>query len=152
MHLTRCSGWCRVADLVLQLDEPSLPAVWPVGCPPPRATGGLRAVDPQVAAAGLRDVLAAAGERRTAVHCCAPDLNSALLRGTGARALAVDTTLLGPRGWESVAATVESGVALWAGVLPTDGAATSVSSTVGALVDRWREVGLPVRRPRRRRR
>ena len=144
VHLDEVQRLVPGADLVLQLDEPSLPAVLAGRLPTASGYGRLRAVDPQVAAAGLRDVLAAAGERRTAIHCCAPDLNWPLLRGTGARALAVDTTLLGPRGWESVAATVESGVALWAGVLPTDGAATSVSSTVGALVDRWREVGLPV--------
>jgi hypothetical protein len=144
VHLDEVQRLVPGADLVLQLDEPGLPAVLAGRLPTASGYGRLRAIDPQVAAAGLRDVLAAAGERRTAIHCCAPDLNWPLLRGTGASALAVDTTLLGPRGWESVAATVESGVALWAGVLPTDGAATSVSSTVGALDDRWREVGLPV--------
>jgi hypothetical protein len=129
---------------VLQVDEPSLPAVLSGRLPTASGYGTLRAVDPQVAAAGLRDVLAAAGERRTAVHCCAADLNWPLLRGTGTTALSVDTTLLGPRGWESAAATLESGVALWAGMLPTDGSTTSVPATVDALVGRWREVGLPL--------
>jgi hypothetical protein len=143
-HLAEVQRLVPGAELVLQLDEPGLPAVLAGRLPTASGYGVLRAVDPQVAAAGLRDVLAAAGERRTAIHCCAPDLNWPLLRGTGARALAVDTTLLGARGWESVAVTVESGVALWAGALPTDGSPTSVSATVDALVDRWREVGLPL--------
>ena len=139
VHLARSSAWCPAPRLVLQLDEPGLPAVLAGRLPTASGYGMLRAVDPQVAAAGLRDVLAAADGRRTAIHCCAPDLNWPLLRGTGASALAVDTTLLGPRGWESAAATVESGVALWAGVLPTDGSRDAVcpassarSSTAGA--------------------
>ena len=144
VHLGEVQRLVPGARLVLQLDEPGLPAVLAGRLPTASGYGMLRAVDPQVAAAGLRDVLAAADGRRTAIHCCARDLNWPLLRGTGASALAVDTTLLGPRGWESAAATVESGVALWAGVLPTDGSQTSVSGVHGPLVDRWREVGLPV--------
>jgi hypothetical protein len=144
VHLAEVQRLVPGAELVLQLDEPGLPAVLAGRLPTASGYGTLRAVDPQVAAAGLRDVLAAADGRRTAIHCCAPDLNWPLLRGTGASALAVDTTLMGPRGWESAAATVESGVALWAGVLPTDGSETSVSGVLGPLVDRWREVGLPV--------
>jgi hypothetical protein len=144
VHLAEVQRLVPGAELVLQLDEPGLPAVLAGRLPTASGYGTLRAVDPQVAASGLRDVLAAADGRRTAIHCCAPDLNWPLLRGTGASALAVDTTLMGPRGWESAAATVESGVALWAGVLPTDGSETSVSGVLGPLVDRWREVGLPV--------
>ena len=52
---------------------------------------------------------------RTAVHCCAPDVPIGLLRDAGAQALALDVTLLGPNGWESVAASVEAGTRLWAG-------------------------------------
>ena len=95
VHLDEVQRLVPGADLVLQLDEPSLPAVLAGRLPTASGYGRLRAVDPQVAAAGLRDVLAAAGERRTAIHCCAPDLNWPLLRGTGARALAVDTTAAG---------------------------------------------------------
>jgi hypothetical protein len=144
LHLAEVQRLVPGARLVLQLDEPGLPAVLAGRLPTASGYGVLRAVDPQVAASGLRDVLAAADGRRTAIHCCAPDLNWPLLRGTGASALAVDTTLMGPRGWESAAATVEAGVELWAGVLPTDGSQTSVSGVLGPLVDRWREVGLPV--------
>jgi hypothetical protein len=144
VHLADVQRLVPGAQLVLQLDEPGLPAVLAGRLPTASGYGMLRAVDPQVAAAGLRDVLAAAEGRRTAIHCCAPDLNWPLLRGTGASALAVDTTLMGPRGWESAAATVESGVGLWAGALPTDGSETSVSGVLRPLVDRWREVGLPV--------
>jgi hypothetical protein len=144
LHLAEVQRLVPGAQLLLQLDEPGLPAVLAGRLPTASGYGMLRAVDPQVAASGLRDVLAAADGRRTAIHCCAPDLNWPLLRGTGASALAVDATLMGPRAWESAAATVESGVALWAGVLPTDGSAATVSGVLGPLVERWREVGLPV--------
>jgi hypothetical protein len=59
----------------------------------------------------------------------------------------VDTALLTPKGWESLAATVESGVDLWAGVIPTDdadgGVRREVTDVVGPLVEAWRRVGLP---------
>ena len=145
VHLAEVQRLVPGAELVLQLDEPGLPAVLAGRLPTASGYGVLRAVDPQVAAAGLRDVLAAADGRRTAIHCCAPDLNWPLLRGTGASALAVDTTLLGPRGWESVGGDGRvRGRALGRRACPPTAAETSVSGVLGPLVDRWREVGLPV--------
>jgi methionine synthase II (cobalamin-independent) len=73
-----------------------------------------------------------------------------LLRDTGVSAVSVDIALLTPKGWESLAATVESGVDLWAGVVPTVGmdaresAQASVTDVIDPLVEAWRRVGLPV--------
>ncbi|MEO6143569.1 MAG: methionine synthase, partial [Dermatophilaceae bacterium] len=106
--------------------------------------GRIRAVDPTIAAEGLRDVVAAAGDRHTVVHCCAPDVPLALLRNTGVKAVSLDTSLLGPKGWESVAATVESGVELWAGVVPTSESRGKVTDVIAPLVEAWSRVGLPI--------
>jgi len=90
---------------------------------------------------GLRDVLAAAGERATVVHCCDRAVPLPLLRATGVGAVAMDVTDLTPQRWESVAATTEQGVALWAGCLATDGSGTSRAAA--ALVERgWSDAGL----------
>jgi hypothetical protein len=80
------------------------------------------------------------------VHCCASDVPLVLLRETGVKAISLDTALLGPKGWESVAATVESGVELWAGVVPTegtDGTKARVTDVINPLVTAWQRVGLP---------
>jgi hypothetical protein len=70
----------------------------------------------------------------------------------------VDIAQLTPKGWESLAATVESGVDLWAGVIPAEGAKAAgdhagpvgrepgpakVTDVIGPLVEAWRRVGLP---------
>lgn len=112
------------AQVVLQLDEPSLPAVLEGLLPTDSGYGRIRPVDPQVAARGLQTVLAA-HDGPTVVHSCHPSAPLPLLRSTGAGAVALDLTGATPARWESVAATLDTGTAVWLGVLPTDGSGTS---------------------------
>jgi methionine synthase II (cobalamin-independent) len=163
VHLDEVAKLVPKASLVVQIDEPGLPSVLAGRLPTASGFGRIRAIDPTRAAEGLRDVVAAAGDRHTVVHCCASDVPLVLLRDTGVSAVSVDIDLLSPTGWESLAATVESGVDLWAGVVPTvgsqartdpkartrardgvrDGAQESVTDVIGPLVEAWRRVGLP---------
>jgi hypothetical protein len=115
------------ADVVLQLDEPSLPGVLDGSLPTASGFGRVRAVDPQVAARGIQSVLAA-HDGPTVLHCCHPSAPVPLLRATGAGALALDLTAASPARWESVAATLEAGTGLYAGCLPTDGTGTDTSA------------------------
>jgi hypothetical protein len=85
------------AEVVVQLDEPSLPAVLAGAL---RTPSGLSTV-PAVADPDARDVLAAvidaaraATDQPVIVHCCAPRPPVALFRGAGADAVALDATLL----------------------------------------------------------
>lgn len=119
------------ADVVLQVDEPSLPAVLEGSLPTSSGYGRVRSVDPQVAARGLQSVLAA-HPGPTVVHCCHASAPLPLLRATGAGALAIDLTAASPARWESVAATLDAGTQVWAGALPTDGSGTD--SAARALV------------------
>lgn len=139
------------ASLVVQLDEPSLPAVLAGRLPTSSGYGTHRAVDAEVVRAGLREVIAGAraagspdGDRVVvAVHCCASQPPVALLRETGCDAVSIDTTLLDAGGWESVAATVEAGTGLWAGIGLGD-ARTTTAAVLAPLRRRWSDVGLPV--------
>jgi hypothetical protein len=163
-HLGEVAQLVPRANLVVQIDEPGLPSVLAGRLPTASGFGRIRAIDPTVAAEGLRDVVAAAGDRHTLVHCCAPDVPLVLLRDTGVKAVSVDIAGLSPNAWESVAATVESGVDLWAGVIPTgdnhtdhdrtdhhrtdqdriDRTRPKVTDVIGPLVEAWRRVGLPL--------
>ena len=147
-HLGEVAQLVPKASLVVQIDEPGLPSVLAGWLPTASGFGRIRAIDPTVAAEGLRDVVAAAGDRHTVVHCCAPDVPLVLLRDTGVKAVSVDIAGLSPNAWESVAATVESGVDLWAGVIPTGDNHTDhrlkVTDVIGPLVEAWRRVGLPL--------
>ncbi|MDQ2757521.1 MAG: methionine synthase [Actinomycetota bacterium] len=157
VHLATVQRLVPGAELVLQVDEPSLPAVLEGLLPTASGYGRVRVVDPTDALTALRGVLEGAGGRETLVHCCAPGAPLALLRQTGG-GIAVDTTLLGPRGWEGVAVAVDEGIALYAGCVPTDPAtstatiSTATTSTAtttpdevaDAMVAQWRRLDLPL--------
>lgn len=136
------------AEVVVQLDEPSLPDVLMGRLPTISGFGHLSAVEAHEVQHGLTAVLSAAtgaGAVETVVHCCAADVPLALLRGTGAAAVAVDLSLLDASSWESVAVAVEGGQRLWAGVVsPADGGPAATSALVEAVKVPWRRVGLPL--------
>ena len=141
-HLAQVRRLVPGAELVLQLDEPSLPAVLAGHLPTASGFGTIRAVDRQVALAGLRAVLAGADGGETVIHCCAPGIPLPLLRQTGAD-LATDTSLLDGRGWEEVAGGIEDGLTLYAGCVPTAGPVPRAQAVAAGLVSRWREIGMP---------
>lgn len=142
-HLAAVRRLVPGAELVLQVDEPSLPAVLEGRLPTASGFGRLRAVDPQQALAALRAVLAA-HDGRTVIHCCAARPPLPLLRAAAPSALSVDVTLLGPRGWEGVAVAAESGIRLHAGAVPTDGSRTRAQEVADAIVEPWSGVGMPL--------
>lgn len=130
------------ADIVVQVDEPLLPTVLAGRLPTASGLGRLPAPDPQVVAAGLAEVLSA-HDGGSVVHCCAADPPLPLLRSTGADALSLDTSLLGPRGWEGVAVAVEDGIRLHAGAVPTDGSTPRVQDVADGLEQAWHRLGMP---------
>lgn len=115
------------AEVTVQLDEPALPAVLDGSLPTASGYGRVRAVDRQVVTAGLRDVLAA-HDGPTAVHSCHPRVPLPVLRGAGAGAVALDLVAASPARWESVAATLENGTDVVAGVLASDGTTGDVAA------------------------
>ena len=129
------------AEIVLQLDEPSLPAVLEGSLPTSSGFGRVRAVDPQVAARTLEAVLAA-HDGPTVVHCCHPAAPLPLLRATGTGAVAVDLTDATPARWESVAATLDSGTGVYAGVLATDGSGTDTGARA-LVLEGLERAGMP---------
>ena len=80
------------AKVVVQLDEPGLPAVLHGLLPTPSKLGMVRAVPEPDARTVLAAVVDAAGPGAI-VHCCAPTPPITLLRDAGASALAIDATL-----------------------------------------------------------
>ncbi|HEY4021962.1 MAG TPA: methionine synthase [Pseudonocardiaceae bacterium] len=85
------------APVVVQLDEPTLPAVLAGHLPTPSGFGVVPAVGTQEATELLSTVIEAAraaSGRDVIVHCCAANPPIALLRDAGANALSLDATLL----------------------------------------------------------
>ncbi len=131
------------ADVVLQLDEPSLVAV---SRGQVRTASGYRthrAVDRQVVEATLREVIGAHGGGPVAVHSCAPDVPFALLRRAGAAAVSFDFSLLTERDDDAIGEVVEGGMKLLAGVVPgTDGPLSDPAGSVMGVRTMWRRLGL----------
>ncbi|NYI43523.1 methionine synthase II (cobalamin-independent) [Nocardioides aromaticivorans] len=130
--------------VVLQLDEPALPAVLAGAVPTASGFGKHRTVHPPEASEALEWVLGAAGDAGAEpwVHCCAPDVPLGLLRGAGARGVMVDLALLGAEGHDAAAEALEAGDTIALGVVPTSGAMPSDKALV-ERVRRWLDmVGL----------
>lgn len=107
------------AELVVQLDEPSIVAVLSGGIPTASGFSRHRSVQPPEADTLLRTVteaIAGAGAR-PAVHSCAPDVPVELLVGAGFAAISFDLALARPD--DVWAESFEKGVDLWLGVVPS---------------------------------
>jgi hypothetical protein len=135
------------AGLVVQLDEPMLPAVIAGTLPTASGFGTVRSVD----APRVRDLLAdlRSGLSVPTVARAAAGSPVGLLREAGFDGLAVDLTRLGTSAadLDPWAEAVEAGVTLLAGVIPT---AAPIPGTLrgrsAPLLDAWRRWGFPLSR------
>jgi methionine synthase II (cobalamin-independent) len=140
------------APVVLQLDEPALPAVLAGSVPTASGLNRIAAVDPTVTAATLRMVLQAA-KAFAAVHCCAPEIPFQIIRDCGAGAVGFDLSLLRREDEDGLAETAEAGLGILAGATtatePERGsrAGSHVQrDTAAAVIALWRRMGLPAAR------
>ena len=167
-----CAAGCPGVDrLVVQVDEPALPAVLAGSVPDRlRASTGTAAVDPPEASAAL--ALGARGDRRAPAPsrgCTAAraDTPLALLRGAGARGLSVDLALCRRADHDALAEALEAGETRRARAWcrpptrprpPTEGqgpsrccaGSTCSASTPATSATGWcsaRPAGWPARRP-----
>lgn len=121
--------------LIIQLDEPSLPAVLGGDIATASGLARHRAVDiPEVSTAYSR-LVERLGGVPVVVHCCAPGAPIPLLTSAGVLGLALDLGLLGTADWDALGAALEQGHWLLAGALPTtDPSAGRTADQVAAAV------------------
>ena len=143
-HLAEVARRVPYARLVLQLDEPALPAVMAGTVPTASGFGNVRAVDAVTARDALAEVVAAAGDIDVVVHCCAADVPLALLVAAGAAAVSLDlrTARLDH---DVVGQLVEKGTRFWLGVVPAlgPGVPPPVREVVEPVRRLWRDLGFP---------
>lgn len=131
------------ADVVVQLDEPSLPAVLAGSI---RSLSGMRRlhpVDEGRAGEVLRDVVDAVGASGASVtgHCCAPDAPIALLRRAGLDGVALDTTLVAEPQFDALGEAIDGGMTLWAGLVPTTSTERHPRGHVERFLAMWNRIG-----------
>ncbi|NUT51667.1 MAG: methionine synthase [Saccharothrix sp.] len=105
------------AKVVVQLDEPALPAVLRGLLPTPSKLGTVPAVPEPDARAVLEGVIAAV-DADVIVHCCAPKPPLTLIRQAGARAVSFDVTALDESMWDQVGEAWEDKTPLFLGLAP----------------------------------
>ena len=129
------------ATVVVQVDEPSLPAALQGGLPTTTGFGKLAAVEEPVALEETTRFLADLG-RPVVVHCCAPGVPLGLLRAAGADAVSLDLGLV--RDLDAIGNAVDAGTHLLLGVVPgTDRALPAPKATAARLREWWNELGFP---------
>ncbi len=146
-HVRAVRRLLPAAQLILQWDEPSLPAVLAGSLPTASGYGRVRPVDPGVVREGLSYLVDALRPEvgQQLVHCCAPGVPVPLIRQLPDVGLAIDLSLVKDRQWDGIAELVESGRRLWAGALPTSGTINHPRVVAEAVLRSWRTVGLEAR-------
>ena len=157
------------ARLVVQFDEPALPAVAQGMVPTASGLSRLAAVEAETLRERLEQVLAAT-HGYTIVHCCAPSVPFGIIRAAAAGGVAFDLSQLRRADEDGVAESAEAGMGLLTGAVPavpdqaaggvgSSGASGSGKQATGAggsggqpggarqtaerVIRMWRRLGLP---------
>jgi Cobalamin-independent synthase, Catalytic domain len=146
-HMAEVHSRIPGATVLLQLDEPALPAVLVGSVPTASGLSRLEAADATVACDGLRSVLAATTAFGL-VHCCARGVPFQIIKDAGARAVGFDLGLLRREEEDGLAEVVEAGLGILAGVfrIPELDAAPSSRSprdSAAGVLDVWHRMGIP---------
>jgi len=133
------------ATLVVQFDEPALPAVAEGSVPTASGLSRVRVVEEEVLRDRLHEVLAATG-RYTIVHCCGRDCPFGMITGAGADAVSFDLRQLRRDDYDTIAAVAEEGAGLLAGAISADypeRRGVTPTDIARAVAEAWRKMGLP---------
>jgi hypothetical protein len=127
--------------VVLQVDEPSLPAVLAGQVPTPSGYGTVRSLERAIAEPLLQAVLDTAEPGHRVVHCCAQDVPFALITAAGASAVSVDLTVLGRPHLDALGELFDAGTSLWAGVAAASDMQSSVAQLRAPISAMWQRLG-----------
>jgi methionine synthase II (cobalamin-independent) len=146
-HVADVAARLPGATVVLQLDEPSLPAVLAGRVPTESGFSTLPAPEPATVQGALAGIVEAVAVP-VIVHCCAPGVPVGLVRETGAVAVAIDLD----QGFDldQVGEALDAGLGLLAGAAPAlpppSSRAPSPAEVAEKVRQLWRRLGFPAER------
>jgi methionine synthase II (cobalamin-independent) len=144
-HVAEVAKRVPRAMLLVQLDEPALPAVIEGSVPTASGLSRVRAVDEEVLRERLHWVLAAP-RRYTVVHCCSRNVPFGIISGAGADAVSFDISLLRIEDYDELAEVAEAGAGLLLGAMRFDypeRRGVTPTDTARAVAEVWRKTSLP---------
>ena len=121
------------ARLVVQFDEPALPAVAEGMVPTASGLSRIAAVEAHTLQERLEQVFAST-HAYTVVHCCAPSVPFGLIRAAGADGVSFDLSQLRRGDEDRVAESAEAGMGLLTGAVPA-----VPDQAAGGAARGWRE-------------
>jgi methionine synthase II (cobalamin-independent) len=133
-HVAAVAARVPGARVVVQLDEPSVPAVLQGGLPTISGFGKLSAVEESVVEQELK-ALVDRLPGPVVVHCCAPRAPMDLFRAAGAAGLSFDLGLV--QDLDAVGTAIEAGVHLIPGVVPGTGTDLPAPKATASRVRAW---------------
>ena len=159
-HVAEVAKRLPGATLIVQLDEPSLPAVLNGAVATPSGLGRVRVPDEEIVRDRLREVLDAT-RAYTVVHCCGSGYPFGIITGAGANAVSFDLALIKPSDWDQLAEIAEAGTGLFAGAVSplgpqatadgktddrargTERSRPTPTDTAKTIADLWRKMSQP---------
>ena len=136
------------AHLIVQVDEPSLPAALAGRVPTASGLSAVPAIDTAVASQRLGTVLTASAAY-TVVHCCGEPAPFPEIRAAGAAAVSFDLAQLQASDTDRVAELAEAGLGILAGALSAEHAQRLLTGpqllprqTAERVVTLWKRTGL----------
>ena len=147
-HVADIAARIPGAGVVVQIDEPALPAVLAGSLSTASGFGTVRAVAAVRAIEVLSTLTAAVHGRPTVAHCCDTSAPLRLFRAAGFDALSVDMTTLPTAAavLDPIGEAIESGVVLVAGVVPavrSAGSERPLQSWAAPVLQVWDRLGFP---------
>ena len=129
------------ARLVVQFDEPALPAVADGTVPTASGLSRLAAIEAHTLRERLEQVIAAT-RAYTVVHCCAPSVPFGIIRAAGADGVAFDLGQLRRADEDRVAESAEAGMGLLTGAVPAVPGQAAAGAGSGGTGGSGRPVGV----------
>ena len=152
-HVAELAKRLPGAQLVVQFDEPALPAVAAGQVLTASGLSRLAAPEPHVLRERLEQVIAAT-RAYTVVHSCATAVPFGIIKAAGAGAVAFDLSQLQRGEEDGVAEAAEAGLGLLTGAVPavptevadatTGAGAGGARETAERVIRLWRRLGLPL--------
>jgi methionine synthase II (cobalamin-independent) len=138
-HVADVAARVPGATVIVQLDEPTVPAVLQGALPTVSGFGRLPAVEENVVEEELGAVVRGL-PGSVVVHCCAVRTPLGLFRSAGAAAVSFDLALV--QDLDAVGEAVDAGLHLFLGVVPgTDAPLAAPKATASRVQAWWRELG-----------
>jgi hypothetical protein len=135
-YVARVAGLVPGAELIVQLDEPSLPATLAGHLPTASGFSVLRTPDPTEVLERLAVVFGQVP--LPGVHCCARSVPVGLLRDAGARWVSLDLAMLDPiRDDDALGEALEGGTGLVLGTEPDGVLAAGLAKRLGMTAQTW---------------